>query len=284
MKPLHLLFVAAAATCATALFAGSEVTVTSTTESLSAVARLDALVHLTPAQKGQAEAIFDQQDAALAEARDQNAKAPGAVADWKIVTHTLGQIRGILTPEQLAIYDRTPQMRGGDVMQASPEVRLQMLDREVGLTSAQKPVALQVFKEEYDAVLSLPWDQRSEGGNKYHLAADQEIHALLTPQQLAKQVNDRTTMVTRAQEEMDAAETALRASFRLTAKIGDIMYLENGRRRARMIQGNRSGDAFFKVTGAKSAETVVVSWERVPQTAPVKITKIASTDGEVFGP
>ncbi len=284
MKALHLLFSAAFLATST-LGHAADVTSTSITGATDSLVKLDALVHLTSDQKAKASAIFDHESTALDDARTKNPGFPGAGGSiFKTVEQSIAEIRALLTPDQLAVYDRTPQTRGGGVTLATPEEQLRMLDRELGLSAAQKPIALQVFKEEYDAVLSLPWDQRRTEGAKYHKVADAEIHALLTPQQIENQNGAHSAQATRANEEVDAAEAAVRTSSRLVTKIGDIVSVEKGPRRSRMAQGTRTGLAQFQVTGARSAETVVVSWERNPATAPVKITKIAGANGEVFGP
>ena len=72
------------------------------------LARLNALVALTDAQKAVALKIFDEELEALLAIPEADRPAQGAVARRT----ALADIRVILTPEQQKIFDATPQSRG----------------------------------------------------------------------------------------------------------------------------------------------------------------------------
>lgn len=264
----------------------TEMATTMTVGGLTPTARadkLDGLVRLTADQRAKAIDIFTRQDAAM-----ERATSTQRPPLFRIFEAAQAELRSILTSDQLKIYDRTPQSEGGGFNYVEPQFRVKQLDKEVGLTADQKKVALAVYTEEYDALRALPFDQRAGAGTKFNRAATDQIRAILTPAQIDKRDSTEAASNARAEEEITAIEKAVRDSAgirtRVGAKVGEILDLQRQGRSVRNPKGNRLGEARFKVSSESSSEFITVYWERVPATAPLKVTKITDAHNQVISP
>jgi hypothetical protein len=85
----------------------------------NALARLENCVRLSPAQEREARQIFQN----LKDIMDDLSPADRPVKGMQSRQDAMAAIRGILTPEQQAIYDRTPQRLGGGMTAADPAMR-----------------------------------------------------------------------------------------------------------------------------------------------------------------
>jgi len=81
-----------------------------------ALFKLEQIVKLTSAQKKEAYKIFDNLKVIMDSMSPEERGAKGAQSRHD----ALIAIRSILTPDQQAIYDRTPQRLGGGMMSAGP--------------------------------------------------------------------------------------------------------------------------------------------------------------------
>lgn len=243
------------------------------------IARLDGVVHLTAEQKTQAATLFQQEETALAHMKPEDRRPP---AVFQISERTTAGIRKMLTPEQLTEYDRTPSARGGGLTLLAPKFRVAQLDREVGLSDDQKKVALQVYTEEFESLLALAPEERESEGLRYTEAARDQIRALLTPEQIAKQDDAQGATIARSNEEITAIEKAVRSSAGLAAHVGSITTLQR-QGRSRYANGTR-GEARFTATGDRGSEFITAYWERPSATAPLNVTKITDAHGTVIGP
>jgi hypothetical protein len=270
-----------AATAAHAQTSDAMVTVTPSSFTPEARAnRTDALLHLTPEQKAKLIEILRREDVAMAQAPTVEPRIPF----FKVFEAAQTEIRGLLSADQVKIYDRTPQMQGGGLTLPEPSFKVKELDSTVGLTSDQKAVALEIYTEEYESLRALSPEERSTLGVKYREAATAQIQAILTPAQIARRDGVIAATTARADEEINAIEQAVRNSAGVAARVGPNLAIKRMGRSARNPSGDRLGDAHLKVTGDKGSEMIVVYWERKPATAPLKVTKITDAQNVVIGP
>ncbi len=144
--------------------------------------RLDALVQLSSVQRDQALAIFEKEEATLAqwpEGPERGAKGADARQQSR------SAIRALLTPEQRKKYDVSPQSLGGGLITDPANIVLR-LDQAVALTPEQKKRASDIIWADLRAQMAaLPPDETLKG----FLWRDDlraELRALLTPEQQAK--------------------------------------------------------------------------------------------------
>jgi len=146
----------------------------------AAVDRLDTLVQLTSSQRTAAIAIVTEENDAL------QALAPGrdrAVKGMPIRQTARAQLRALLTPAQQAVYDITPQYRGGGAM-FDPARMVHRLDKLVHLSADQSAAATIVFEHQLQALAPLSADERRGAGTvKVNTQMRTDIRALLTPEQ-----------------------------------------------------------------------------------------------------
>jgi hypothetical protein len=143
------------------------------------VDRLDSLVHLNSAQRAAAIDIVTRQNSAL-----QNL-APGrdrAIKGMPIRQAARWQIRGLLTPDQQALYDITPQMNGGGAM-FDPAARVERLNKLVNLSTDQAAAATAVFDRLLQAIGSIPPTENVMANVTANQDARAAIRAILTPAQ-----------------------------------------------------------------------------------------------------
>jgi len=239
--------------------------------------RLDALVMLAPDQKAKAADIFQKEDVELSALTP----AERGLKTVDIRQASRDRVRALLTPVQQKIYDRTPPMRGGGLVLATPEAKLANLDAAVTLTAAQKTVATQVFQEEFDALLALAPAERPERGTPIRQAARDQVRALLTPGQLNKMDGAHATAAAQEAAERTAVEKLLRASSGLAARVGPIVSLSPGGSSTLLMldNGARKGTCTFRVVGGTSAETLSVSWEKAPASGVIRIVRVEGAGG-----
>ncbi len=240
------------------------------------VAQLDKLVGLTPEQKLKAAEIFEHERSALAPPRANVEAMPG---NFEARQRSRSEIRAILTPNQRRIYDRTKTGVGGGLTLPDPQAKVDRLDEEVGLTPGQKAAALLVFNEEFESLLALNPEDRTEAGAPFRVAANNQIHALLTPGQLQKQMGSREAEALVRAEIATAMKNALRASPAVTARVGDGASCSLLRTIEVIGQPNR-GEGLFKVMGSSGTAWFAVKWERSQTGAPVSIVGITQRPAE----
>ena len=236
------------------------------------VARLDQLVALTPLQQAKVADVFRREDAELL-ALDPS-ETP--VKTMEVRQASRDRVRALLTPEQQKIYDRAPQVRGGGLTLATPENKLANLDRTVGLTGAQKAVAMQVFQEEFEALVTIPPGERLERGQPYRVAAQDQVRALLTPEQLAKM--DGARQAERAEDKANrtAVENVLRASKTIMARLGPIASLSVVTSMASTTSKDASikGTYTFRAVGGTATDTLVASWEKSSPASDLRVVRV----------
>lgn len=242
------------------------------------VAQIDALVHLNPEQRTRIADLYTREAADLQAA----ASTHRGMAD--IAHGTAANVRALLTPEQRAIFDRTPQSKGGGLTIAPPEVLVGVLDRQVGLSDAQKAVALKVYQEQFDALAAMSEEDRQANAAPIYQTARDQIRALLTPDQVDKSDAARSRMIARDPNDVAAIDQALRASSALAARVGAITSKRPIGRSMRSTKEGLSGEDRFAVTGESGSAVVTVSWTRWPATSPLSITKITAAQDDVIGP
>ncbi len=153
-------------------------------------AQLDQLTSLSADQSAKATEIFRIENAAL-EGLDLGDGSAETTQTWVTTRETSrNDIRALLTPAQLSVYERARQNQGGGLLHMAPEDETARLDRLVGLSPAQQAVALQIFQEELETLLDLPAADRLVKGGEARQAAKAQTRAILTPEQQKKY--DRT--------------------------------------------------------------------------------------------
>lgn len=145
------------------------------------VASVDRLLTLTPAQKAQVERIVQRAAADLLALPERER----LMDKGEIRPRMRNEIRAVLTPAQLHLYNRTSQMNGGGLTLQTPENKVARLDALVQLTPEQKTRALGIFTEELDALLDLPEARRGPDGVAVRQTARTMTRELLTAAQQA---------------------------------------------------------------------------------------------------
>ncbi|MEO5958037.1 MAG: hypothetical protein ABIZ49_11275, partial [Opitutaceae bacterium] len=245
----------------------------------SRVDRLHQLVTLTTPQKTRIVEIFRLEDTELAALTKEDRLIKGM--DSRQASRA--RVRAALTPAQQKIYDRAPQMSGGGLTIPTAENRLARLDESVTLTAAQKKVALLVYEEEFESLVSLSPAERPEKGMPFRQAARDQIRAVLTPDQLAKMDGAQESVRTQANAERTAIENQLRASSGLVAHLGAIVsFTMNSSMMtvAGVRGGEQKGTYTFRVVGATGTDTITASWEKSSATAPIRITGLVNGSGK----
>jgi hypothetical protein len=236
------------------------------------VDRLDALVTLAPDQKPKVADVFRREDAELL-ALDPSDR-PLKTMDVRQASRD--RVRALLTPAQQKVYDRAPQVRGGGLTLPTPETKLANLDKNVGLTEVQKAVATLVFQEEFDALVAIPPGERLERGQPYRTAAQDQVRALLTPEQLNKM--DNVQQAERAEDKANrtAVENVLRASKTIAARLGPIASLSVVTSMASITSKDASikGTYTFRVVGGTATDTLVASWERSSPASDLRVVRV----------
>lgn len=236
------------------------------------VVRLDQLVGLTSDQKPKVADVFRREDAELLALNpsDRPLKA------MEVRQASRDRVRALLTPAQQKIYDRAPQVRGGGLTLPTPETKLANLDKNVGLTEAQKAVAMQVFQEEFEALVAIPPGERLERGQPYRTAAQDQVRALLTPEQLAKM--DGARQAERAEDKANrtAVENVLRASKTIAARLGPIASLSVVTSMASTTSKDASikGTFTFRAVGGTATDTLVASWEKTSAASDLRVVRV----------
>ena len=184
------------------------------------VAKLNESIPLTADQRVKITEIFKTEVDALA-ALPSDARP---FKRFEIYQAAIGRVRAVLTPAQQKKYDVTPtHLEGGQIYY--PESEVTALDRQVGLTEAQKVVAREIFQEQAEALLALSPEDRPVKGREAREAAQEQVRSLLTPEQRKKQTDLRDAADKLMADRRTFLENALRASKSLTARVGDIAAL-----------------------------------------------------------
>lgn len=240
------------------------------------VARLDELVQLTPEQRTQAASVFaKERDALLGSASSDPQQS---LRDMETRQRSRAEIRAILTVDQRKVYDRTNTGRGGGLTIPEPQTKVERLDKEVGLTPAQKQTALAVFSEEFESLLALNPQDRMEAGMPIRQVAQDQIRALLTPEQLSKQSGVREAELKVQAEQTLAMKNALRESALVSAKVGNILTLAQRSASGETTPRGRKGEGVFTVTGERGSAVFSVKWERQTATASITVVGIVETE------
>jgi hypothetical protein len=245
----------------------------------SRVERLDQLVTLTPDQKAKAAEAFRLEDRELAAAGTgddrvfKNMETRQAARD---------RLRALLSPAQQKIYDRAPQAKGGGLTIATPEAKLNQLDRTVGLSPEQKKVALEVFQEEFEGLMALTPSERMEKGMTYRQAAQSQVRALLSPEQRAKMESDRQALTDKTLAERKAIEDPLRAASGVVARVGSVVSISMTRYSSGIDLKTRQlkGSYTCRIVGSTGAETFTADWEK-DASGQVRIVRIVTASGEL---
>jgi hypothetical protein len=242
--------------------------------------RLDQLVTLTADQKEKAAEVFRLEDTELGAAKSAGSSM---MKSMEARQASRARVRALLSPPQQKIYDRAPQLKGGGLNIPTPEARLNQLDRDVGLSEAQKKVALEVFQEEFEGLVSLSQAERMEKGAPYRQAARDQVRALLTPEQLSKMESDQQAQMGRVVAERKAIEDPVRASPGVVAKVGRVvsMALTGSSMdidpKTRLQRGTYS----YRVVGSTGAENLTINWEK-DAAGQLRIVRIATATGELL--
>jgi len=253
------------------------------------LARLDAAVSLTAAQKSKATKIFAQQSAdlqaLLAEDNSTTAKELDQMLKAvKIRTAARAQVRAMLTAEQQNKYNRTPQTQGGG-QTMNADNRVARLDADVSLTAEQKPIAHAIYEEEAEALLAFAPEERPAKGRQARQSRIELIDALLTPEQRAKQASLQHIGSAQVAEEKAFVEREVRSSKAIATLVGTITNLSSSRSVINELKGKfRNGSYAFSVTGTNRSETVVVYWQRTLPAAELKVVKIEDSNGRTIQP
>jgi RNA polymerase sigma factor (sigma-70 family) len=153
----------------------------------SRVARIAALVGLTPEQQARVAEIFRKETAAL------EAFAAGderATKGMEARQAARAEVRAMLTPEQRQKYDVSPQRLGGG-LPADPANLVASLDQKVTLTAEQKQKATAIIWDDLmDQMAKLPAEQALPGFRWSDKVRDQ-LRGVLTSEQQA--TFDQTT-------------------------------------------------------------------------------------------
>jgi len=249
----------------------------------AAVERLDQLVNLTTDQTVQAAAIFIMQNdavEALPTVEDRIMKGMDIRQD------TRAQIRAILTPAQLKIYDTSPQRLGGDAMQ-DPAGIASRIDKVVTLTDDQIAPVSAIYQKEIDALQALSAGGRANGqAAAIQKSAQAQVRALLTPEQ--QQKFDANPNGSEDLEERAFVSVFLQTAPAVIARVGAV---------TRVVQTGylvhvtgidaglkaMKGNYVFYVQGSADAAKFKVYWEKSPF-APIKIVKIEDFVGGTIPP
>jgi hypothetical protein len=241
------------------------------------VARLDAVVHLTAAQKSEALQIFTDQIEALVEIPAADRPEKGA----PIRQGTRASIRALLTPEQQQQYDATPQNRGGN-QKVNPVNLGVRLDTVVNLNDDQIRQVAAIYIQESADLQPLTPEELPTKGRAIRQAAAAQIRALLTPEQQKR--FDANPNGIEDLEERGYARDVLAHSPAVIARVGPVKQLSLQSSAAISENNARisSGSFRFKVMGANSTEALKIYWERASLGDPIRITKITDTDGNLL--
>lgn len=265
MKPLRLLTLLAALAAGSAGLASPRVA--------ERLEQLHQLVILTDAQRARAQAIFQAEAEQLVDVQG------GRNLDraFQVRESARAQIRELLTAPQRKVYDRAPMSEGGGLTLGQPAARVARLEEEAGgLTEAQKRVALQIYREEFESLVAIaPADRLSQGG-EYRQAAREQIQSLLTAEQRATQEAKRAAIRKKEAEESAAIVAATRAAPQVVARFGGALSLRLIRSgTTRNAEGETHGSATYHVRGDKAEGRVVVQWRRSGVGTPVTIDSVA---------
>jgi Spy/CpxP family protein refolding chaperone len=239
------------------------------------VARLDALVQLTAAQKADALQIFTDQIEALMEIPAADRVEKGV----PIRQGTRASIRALLTPEQQQQYDAAPQNRGGN-QKVNPVNLGVRLDAVVNLNDEQMRQVAAIYIQESADLQPLTPEELPTKGRAIRQAATAQIRALLTPEQQKK--FDANPNGIEDLEERGYARNFLAHSPAVIARVGPVRQLSL--KSSSLISENgirSSGGTFtFQVMGENRTETLKISWERSNPGDPIQIDKIMNADGD----
>jgi hypothetical protein len=252
----------------------------------------DAIVAFTPEQRAEAEKILRDEKHALEQLRQE----PVEVADIKameIIDAARARIHALFSPDQLRKFEATPQSAGGGASEDHSSYDVESLDEEVGLSEEQKTQALAIFRKRnaIDQSLSSTQNQDESVEEAVINATIKAVDALLTPQQKARRKAREQAEQSRTDEESAQAETAVRSSAVLKARIGAIKTLEvpSGPETASTdcmdaSRDKRWGSFRYRVVGTRGAEKVTVYWVREPSKGKVRILKIEDSAGQPIAP
>ncbi len=249
----------------------------------AAVERLDKLVNLTADQTVRAAAIFTRQN----DATEAFATVEDRIMNsMDIRQDSRAQIRSILTPAQLEIYDTSPQRVGGGSMQ-DPAAIVSRVDNVVTLTDDQIAPVAAIYQKESDAWQALSADDRANGeAAAIQKSAQAQVRALLTPEQQQKfdaNPNGAEDLKERAfvsvfLQTAPAVTTRVGAVTRVV-QTGYLVHVAGLNERLKAMKGNY----VFYVQGSAGAAKFKVYWEKSPF-APIKIVKIEDFVGGIIPP
>jgi hypothetical protein len=233
---------------------------------------LDALVQLSADQKAATVKVFDTETAAIAALPPEDRW----LKLFEIRQTARGRVRALLTPAQQRVYDTTPQFRGGGRTIPRPENRVTALDRQVGLTSAQKEVALQIYTEEADALTGIAPEDRAEQGAVYRQASQHQIYNLLTAEQRDKLEAQRKTEASDQTAINRLIKNAVSTSAAVTNRVGPIAAIDirESSLQEDAVTHVRKGSVHCEVLGEKGGAKVVVYWEKKTTDVPLSVINI----------
>jgi hypothetical protein len=235
------------------------------------VRRLDKLVTLTTQQQAKASRIFAVQNGGYLWVGTVDGQIDRAGP----------QLRAILTPAQLSVFDRYfPD--GGDTAREARSIS-NRISKWVGLSDDQSErVNAIILKEGIDLNALYP-DADPRVAVAIRQTATDQIRGMLTPEQ-QKRYDENPTGIASI-EEMRFVENLLRTSDKIASRYGAIKAL--ALRRAHSFDFDAAGhplkgDFMFNVEGSRKSEYIFIHWDRNSETAPIEIIKVeAATGGEV---
>jgi hypothetical protein len=235
------------------------------------VLRLDKLVSLTTDQQAKASRIFANQS--------HGSLVIGSLDDH--IGNAGAQLRAILTPAQLQVFDRTfPD--GGDTAREAEAISSRIA-KWVGLTADQaEKVDGIILKEGIDLnALSPTADPKASAAIRQN--ASEEVRGLLTPDQ-QKRFDENPSGIASI-EEKRYVENLLRNSDKIASRYGAIKDLALRRSRSYNFDAGGhplKGDFMYNVEGSLKSEYLFIFWNRSSETAPIEIVKVeAATGGSV---
>jgi hypothetical protein len=238
------------------------------------VARLHAAVSLTTEQQAAAMGIFTAQIAGLMDIPP----ADRALKGMAIRQGTRAQVRALLTPEQQAKYDATPQINGGG-QKVNPANLAERLDLVVNLSDEQTRQVAAIFMQESTDLQPLTPTEQPTKGHDIRQAAKAQVRALLTPEQQSKL--DANPNGLEDLEERAYVEKFLRSSPAVAARVGVVTRLSVSQSSTTSRAGApiSSGSLGYRIVGSTGTEMLKVYWERPLPTAPIAIVRLETSDG-----
>mgnify|MGYP001550365568 FL=1 len=248
------------------------------------VERLARLVGLDSDQRIKALAVFQRENAALWEfpsAKERLDKGAG------FRQKSRSDIRALLTPAQLKIYDGTAQRLGGGAIQ-DPAAITSRIDQVVSLSDEQTRQIAALYQRQADALMRLSAEEREGGGGAIISQATRiHVRATLTAEQQKK--FDANPTSADALEARAVATTLIASSPAMAARWGSPFQLSPAGGKITVAHGNgdsqlTKGIHLYRVKGRTASETIRVYWEKSSASAPIHVSKIEGSNGEPIMP